>query len=208
MKAQAGRDLVLAMAAAASMAAWRPATPIAAQEARGRPPAQSGWLIVSGPAGTAHSCAATRAFSLTTGAVFVHDGCADRSAAGRASAASIREAVSALLARAELPWTAGEHRTVQTWRWVVSDERSLIGDLPWPDAERGEDRGAGRLAAIEAGLVEGCAPPLPPPGQVLAAVLPELVHPVSADDSQQLTARYRAARERWARLSACPGRDP
>ena len=170
------------------------------------PSPATGWLIVSGVPGAGASCAVTRVYNVATGAAFVHDACADRANTGEVPPASVRDVVSALLARVEPPWMPGERRVTNTWRWLVSDHESLIGDLPWLDSSGGgaKDAAAGLLRAIEARLTGSCAPPLPPPSLVLATTLPRMINPVSADASQELTVRYRAARERWAHLPACP----
>ncbi len=93
---------------------------------------------------------------------------------------------------------------VFTWRWVTSTDVSLIGDLR-------RVTGSGALAGPVRRLFEdfdtlqpdACAPPLPPPAQVLAATLPTMINAVSADDSQELTVGYRRARERWMQLPSC-----
>ena len=170
------------------------------------PSQTTGWLIVSGASGADASCAVTRADNVATGAAFVHDACADRAHAGEVRRPSVRDVLSALLARVEAPWMPGEKRVMHTWRWVVSDHESLIGDLPWLDSSGtdAKDAAAGLLRAIETRLTDSCAPPLPPPSLVLVTTLPRMINPVSADASQELTVRYRAARERWALLPACP----
>ena len=90
------------------------------------------------------------------------------------------------------------------WRWVVSDEESLIGDLR-RIAASGSPAGAvlSLLWALDILRPDSCAPPLPPPALTLVATLPTMVNAVSADASQDLTLRYRRAREQWARLRAC-----
>jgi len=169
------------------------------------PSPATGWLIVSGASGAGASCAVTRADNVATGAAFVHDSCANRASAGEVPPASVRDVLSALLARVEAPWMPGEKRVMHTWRWVVSDHESLVGDLPWLDSSGigAKDAAAGLLRAIEARLTDSCAPPLPPPSLVLVTTLPRMINPVSADASQELIVRYRAARERWALLPTC-----
>jgi hypothetical protein len=166
----------------------------------------SGWLIISGPIHDAEACALTRAYSLQTGAAFVHDGCSGRASAGTLAGASVPGVAAALMARRDGPWTPGPRPATHIWRLVQEDAHvSVIGDLPWPppDSPDGDDPALRRLREAEAQLAPGCAPPLPPPSVALAAALPRMVNAVSADASQALTVRYRAARERWSRLPAC-----
>lgn len=170
------------------------------------PSPSTGWLIVSGPPGAGASCAVTRAYDVETGAGFVHDSCAGRSVAGTLPAAAVRQVVSALLSRVEPAWSPGGTPVSHTWRWVVTGDRSLIGDVPWVDAggAAARDSTTRLLRATEETLVDhACAARLPPPSLVLVATLPRMVNPVSADASQDLNVRYRSARERWAQFSAC-----
>ena len=171
------------------------------------PVVNGGWLILtttrlSPP--RANGCGALRSISLETGSIFVHDGCTDRASTGRVSADDARNAMRILLSGDLGTGRAAAGDAVFTWRWVMSTDVSLIGDLR-------RATGSGALAGpvqrlfddFEALQPDPCAPPLPPPAQVLAATLPRMINPVSADESQELTAAYRRARERWARLSAC-----
>lgn len=149
----------------------------------------------------------TRACDLETGAGFVHDSCAGRAVAGTLPVAAVRQVVSALLSRGEPAWTPGGTAVTHTWRWVVTEDLSLIGDLPWVDTDgaAAPDATTRPLRATEATLVDdACVARRPPPSLVLVATLPRMVNPVSADASQDLNVRYRAARERWAGLG-CAG---
>ena len=171
------------------------------------PPTNRGWLILS-PAGALRSstmaCGTLRTVNLETGATFVHDGCADRASTGRVSADEARRAMRALLA-GELGTGGAEAGTpLYIWRWVDLADTSLIGDF------RKISRPGAVAAAVRRLLddfdtlrTDACAPPLPPPAQLLVATLPRMVNAVSADESQGLTVAYRRAREQWTRLSAC-----
>ena len=170
------------------------------------PPTTRGWLILAA-ARASHSatpCGALSAFSLETGAAFVHDGCTDRAWAGSVKAEAVQETLRTLTSGRSGSAAAEEGPVAHIWRWVVSSEHSLIGDWRRPPGvgvtsdplERLLDD-VGRLRR------DACAPPLPPPSQVLAATLPAMITPVSADESQEVTVRYREARARWSALRPC-----
>jgi hypothetical protein len=166
---------------------------------------RTGWIIISGARSTAEGCLVLWAYEAGTGRAFVHDGCTGRAEAGSVPAGLIGELASALLGRTPGPWRIGDRQVTHTWRWVVTPDVSLVGELPWDDPRpRGRTEPATNLVHQAAvAFSAGCAGPLPPPGQVLTASLPQLINPVSADASQELTLRYRVAREAWSDLTPC-----
>ena len=176
-------------------------------QSRGAGPVTNrGWLILS-PAreqSAAAICGTLRAVNLETGVAFVHDGCAGRAWSGRVARDEAQSAMRALWSGDLGTGRDGPGDAVSIWRWVVSDEESLIGDLR-RIAASGLTAGevVSLLWALDILRPDSCAPPLPPPAQTLVATLPTMVNAVSADDSQELTVRYRRAREQWARLRSC-----
>ena len=168
--------------------------------------ANRGWLILSPTRepSSATSCGTLRAVNIETGFSFQHDDCAGRVWSGRVPPDEARAAMRALLSgdlgtgREEAGNAAG------IWRWVVSEDENLIGDLRSISGS-GTSAGPVRrlLQELDTLRPDTCAPPLPPPAQALVATLPKMINAVSADESQELTVRYRRAREQWARLRAC-----
>ena len=145
-----------------------------------------------------------RAVSIETGFAFAHDDCAARAWSGRVTSDEARAAMRALLSGDLGTGRADSGDAAYVWRWVVSDDENLIGDLR---SFSGSGTSAGPVSRLlqefDTLRPDTCAPPLPPPAQALVATLPRMFNAVSADDSQELTVRYRRAREQWARLRAC-----
>jgi hypothetical protein len=164
----------------------------------------AGWLLVSGPEREGSGCVRTRAYDVATGATFVDDACSGGARSGRIPVAIARSILSALLERVELPWAPEPQPPTSTWLWIAGEDSHLIGDLPWTAvSDQNGERAVSLFNQADAAFARGCRPPLPPQSMVLVATLPRMVNPVSADASQELTVRYRAARERWVSLKAC-----
>jgi hypothetical protein len=168
--------------------------------------ANRGWLILtpSQERSPAKACGTLRAVNIETGVAFAHDDCAGRAWSGRVAPDEARAAMRALLSgdlgtgREE----AGDEAYI--WRWVVSEDENLIGDLRSISGSGATASPVLRLLKeFETLRQDACAPPLPPPAQALVATLPKMINAVSADESQELTVRYRRALEQWARLRAC-----
>ena len=170
------------------------------------PAADRGWLIFSpfrGPS-SARACGTLRAVNIATGVAFAHDDCAGNAWSGRVASDEARAAMRALLSGDLGTGRAEAGDAAYVWRWVLADEENLIGDLRSISGS-GTSAGPVRrlLQELDTLRPDTCAPPLPPPAQALVATLPRMINSVSADDLQELTVRYRRAREQWARLRAC-----
>ena len=170
------------------------------------PAANRGWLILSPSRdpSPARACGTLRVVNIATGVAFAHDDCAGRAWSGRVASDEARAAMRALLSGDLGTGRAEAGDAAYVWRWILSDEENLIGDLRSISGS-GTNAGPVRrlLQELDALRPDTCAPPLPPPAQALVATLPRMINAVSADDSQELTVRYRRAREQWARLRAC-----